>query len=610
MGTEVHIPGSAADLSRVQAVATRPPDAAVTDGTSSGRLIRLWHRSLGWHALALTLLLLTSLLLTVPDQLGHADEGAALSQTQLLLDGDGWSMTHPLPDADPAGRAFPIGGSARQSGTDEYVPFPKHPVYPVLLLPFVGLFGVAGGAVLSIIGTVLAALSAALLARRLDPDLARPAFWFLGVATPLWFDSFITIAHPLGAAAVGFSALLLLAPRSRVPHVLGGALLLTFGVMLRNETTLLAVAFAVALGASSFVRRDRRQLAVAAAAFGAAMLGFLFDAQLASMVLGGDPVEPFTIRSTGSLVGDRFGAFMYTVLAPSDGTAIGLVLSALGTVLVVAAAIIVRRRPHDGSGILVFLGSALAVEIVRWFVESDAHVPGLVFAAPVLVGGLLLLDRATIAQREVSLLLGTSALFFGAVVATQYANGGGGGWGGRYFAIALPLVVPVAAMAMKRAGESIAVSVRRPAVALVAGVAIVLSISSSTSLLVDHRITDRLESTVAASTAGLDAGDGDARPVVVSTALGVGRIAFREVLGQRWLEVPADDEDVVPYVERLHALGVQRFVLVTREPGRIVADVASLYEVTGRSDIVIEDAIGSRVESASKVLVLEAVNLS
>jgi hypothetical protein len=597
------------DVPVMQSVATRPsPDPAVETPTR-GLIERLWQLPLLWHSLVLGLLLLGAMAVTLPNQLGNADEGAALSQTELLLEGEGWSVAHPLPGADPEGIAFPIHNSALRVGTDEHVPFSKHPVYPVVLMPFVAAFGVAGSHVASVLGTVAAALAAALIARRLDEGIARPAFWFLGVATPLWFDSFVTIAHTIGAAFVGFAVLLFLRPNVTARIALAGAGLIVLAVLFRTEAILLGIALALVLGARSLTERDRRGVGVAASVLAASAFGHLLDGRLASWVLDGPSVEPSAIPETASFIDGRIGAFMYTVFAGSDRSVAGLLLSTLGVAFVVAAAVVVRRHPEDRNGIFFFLGAAVAVESIRWFVEPNAHIAGLVPAAPLLVGGLVLLDRATLLRRDVTILVATFTAFFVAVVATQYANGGGGGWGGRYFAIGLPLIVPVAVVAVQRAGRTLAPSVRRPAVVMCVAIAAILAWSSSVVLLIDHRLTRSFEETVLSVTDGLDSGDGDDRPVVVSTRPALGRLAYRVVLDQRWIGLRSVDEDVVPYLERLHGNGVRRLVVVTAEPDETVAAVSSIYELVSSHPVTSTDPLGRTVAWSAEVLVLEAVNL-
>jgi hypothetical protein len=155
----------------------------------------------------------------------------------------------------------------------------------------------------------------------------------------------------------------------------------------------------------------------------------------------------------------------------------------------------------------------------------------------------------------------------------------------------------------------LAPSVRRPAMVLCVAVAAILAWSSSVVLLIDHRLTRSFEDAVLSVTDGLDAGDGDDRPVVVSTRPALGRLAYRVVLDQRWIGLRSVDEDVVPYLERLHANGVQRLVVVTAEPDETSAAVSSIYELESSHPVTSTDPLGRTVSWSAEVLVLEAVNL-
>ena len=85
------------------------------------------------HALALALVLVVVHLLAGPGQLTQADEGAALAQARVLADDGTWVIAHPIPAADRAGTAFPIERSERIGDSFGYVPYAKHPAYPLLL---------------------------------------------------------------------------------------------------------------------------------------------------------------------------------------------------------------------------------------------------------------------------------------------------------------------------------------------------------------------------------------------------------------------------------------------------------------------------------------------
>ena len=77
----------------------------------------------------------------------------------------------------------------------------------------------------------------------------------------------------------------------------------------------------------------------------------------------------------------------------------------------------------------------------------------------------------------------TSGLFALGVIATEYPSGGTGEWGGRYFALALPVIVPVVLLALLRQSEVLERSVRRGAVVALA----VCSVASTTMALCSIR---------------------------------------------------------------------------------------------------------------------------
>ncbi|MEY2459058.1 MAG: hypothetical protein QOG30_888, partial [Acidimicrobiaceae bacterium] len=118
------------------------------------------------HAAALALLLLVLLPIIGTTSQFSADEGAAIAQAVHLERGDGWTTGHPFAAADPDGIAFPLELSVRSG--DRYAAFAKHPVYPVMLAAADRVGGRAAMVLLSIAGTIAAAVLTALLARRFD----------------------------------------------------------------------------------------------------------------------------------------------------------------------------------------------------------------------------------------------------------------------------------------------------------------------------------------------------------------------------------------------------------------------------------------------------------
>src|SRR4051812_11562850 len=113
-----------------------------------GLLQRALSAPLAVHAAALGLLLLLLVPIVGTTSQFSADEGAAIAQAVRLEHGDGWTMPNSFPAADPDGAAFPIASSDRSG--DEYAPFAKHPVYPVMLAAADRLGGRAAMMLLSI----------------------------------------------------------------------------------------------------------------------------------------------------------------------------------------------------------------------------------------------------------------------------------------------------------------------------------------------------------------------------------------------------------------------------------------------------------------------------
>nr|MDQ3642370.1 hypothetical protein [Actinomycetota bacterium] len=154
-----------------------------------GALRRLWDAPVRMHLLGLALVLLAMVPVVGTNASFSSDEGAGIIQGRSLAAGDGWIVEHPMPQVDPEGAMYPLISSER--GSKGSAPLAKHPVYSLLLAGASRLVGVAGMMLLSVAGTVAAAGLAAALAARLDPVLPRATVWVVGLASPLFFDSFL-----------------------------------------------------------------------------------------------------------------------------------------------------------------------------------------------------------------------------------------------------------------------------------------------------------------------------------------------------------------------------------------------------------------------------------
>ena len=559
---------------------------------------RVWRLRLGVHVAALAVALVALVPVVGPNVSFSADEGAAIIQARHLARGDGWVVDHPVPEADPDGANYPLELSAR--GPDGTVPFAKHPLYALLLAGASRLGGVTAMVLLSVAGAVAAATVAAALAGRMGRGLARPALWAVGVGSPLLFDGYLVIAHTLGAALTAgavLCAVRALEDRRRWPPpraVAGVFACVATAVLLRTEATLFGVALALTVVVTAVVRRHPAALTTAAAAAVATAGATLVEGRWVRHLVGGPPTTTGSFGVTATGLSARLHGLRVTWLMPSytGSRAHDLaLLAALG--LLVAAAVAARRRPTDRTGVTFLAGAAALAAVGALATGPEQLVPGLLVALPLLPAGVLLLRRAELRSPAAALGAGTFALFGVGVLATQYPQGGSGEWGGRYFALGLPLVVPVALAGLAAHKERVdRVAARAGAAALVVCTAAV-SVMAVTSLRASHRFTADLMGRI--ERGGEQVGD---RPVLVTTVPAIPRLAWRTFDRQRWLL--AGDGDLSAVVGRLRAAGVTRFGVVTN---RLPRDQARL------------DAAGARIVGRDgppgggdwQVLVVEAV---
>ncbi len=525
---------------------------------------RLWRLPLRAHVAALAAVLVALVPVIGTGASFSADEGAAIIQARSLSRGDGWIVEHPLAEVDPAGRQYPLELSAR--GPDGVAPFAKHPLYALVLAALDRLGGVGAMVALSLAGTVAAAAVAGLLARRLDPVLAVPAVWVTGIASPLAFDGYVVIAHTLGAAAAGGAALaaLVALERRRWPPAAGAAGLVALAVLLRTEATLYALALAGVLAMVGLARRRQAgaalmPLVTAAAVGAAAVVARLGEAAWARAIVGG-PVGGTgggPDVAVGFLAG-KVRAFFLTWIRPSYGdqafgVEIALVMMAASLAL---AAFVARRYPGDGEAFR-SLSLVAAVSAVTALAAGPANlVPGLLVAFPVGLAGLLVLGRSALATTDARVLAGVAGAFTLAVLATQYPSGGSGEWGGRYFALVLPLAVPVLLLALERRAGDLAPACAPIAVGALALCTLCLTIMAVLSIRETHGFTADL----IAAVDQVAAESGHDEPVIVTAEPALPRLAWGTFERQRWLLVQEDE--VAETVSRLEAAGLGPVVVV------------------------------------------------
>ncbi|HEX2023717.1 MAG TPA: hypothetical protein VHF00_03375 [Acidimicrobiales bacterium] len=537
---------------------------------------RAWRLPLAVHVAALAVALVALVPFVGPGVSFSADEGAAIVQARHLARGDGWIVDHPVPEADPDGGNYPLELSAR--GPDgRTAPFAKHPLYAVLLGAASRLGGVTAMVLLSVAGTVAAAALAAALAGRMGRGVARPALWAVGVGSPLLFDGYLVIAHTLGAALAAGAVLCAVRAfddrRRWLSSAAGVLACAAVAVLLRTEATLFALALAATVAVAAVVRRQLQALAVAAAALIATAGASLVEDRWVRHIMGGPSTTTGSFNAIATGLAARLKGFRLTWLMPSYTGSRAHDLALLAMIgLLAAAAIIARRRPDDGPRITLLAGTAAAASIAALVTGPDTLVPGLVLTLP-LAAGVLLVRRHQLGSPATLITAGTFALFALGVLATQYPQGGSGEWGGRYFALGLPLLVPLALAALASHRRQVDGATARTAAAALVVCTAAVSVMAVASLRSSHRFTSELMARI--ERGGEQVGE---RPVLVTTAPAVPRLAWQTFDRQRWLLADEDDEDdLVDLVGRLRRAGVGRFGLVTNQLPRDQA----LVEQTG-----------------------------
>ena len=554
------------------------PLAVPTGPTApTGRLARLWARPLVAHVAMLALVLGLGLFLIGPRVGYSSDEGAALSQARLLVRDHTWLYRYPLAGIDPQDQARPFIRGDR--GTKGVAPYAKHPLYPAVLAGADWVAGPAGWWVLTLIGTVGAAAMAALLARRLDPRLTRATLWVVGVGSPLLFDAYFVLAHSLAAFAAGAGALALLVGIDpdrpwlrRIAWWAAAGVFLAWSAMLRTEALFLGPALAAAVVGLALFRRIDRVVAVgaAAAAFGGAVGAWLIDRVTSRLIIGA-PLPGVTDAAPASWMAGRWQALDTTWFRASySGQRVGDLAVFLAALLLVAAAVAVRLRPSRRDVAAVLAAGAAIALVIRLALGSPGVIAGLALAFPLGWVGLWSLRRATWAGVASPLLTAASGLVVVAVLLTEYPRGGGIEWGGRYFAVVLPLAAPVlvaaaAAAVRHRPPDRLA----RWAPGLAVALCVLPALLAIQALRSAHDATARTLDAMSAAAATAGQAPGRDRTVVVSRNRLLPQIAYTDFGRYDWV-VP---DDLAPYGDRLVAAGIDRVVLVSPDPA---ADLATL----------------------------------
>jgi hypothetical protein len=445
----------------------------------------LWRAPLPIHLLLLLIALAAmAALLSAPDSFA-TDEGSYEIQLRALDRGD-WVWPSGTEDLDPDDSHYPVAYA--EQGDDGWVPLAKHPLWPLVGLAasrVVGLehaFAVLGGAAVLVAATMAWFVGADHGRRQ-----ARLAFWLAGLA-PMAVTAGFGWAHAAAAAVAGIALLGLVrlcGPPGRREMLTGAALLavgLILGILLRSEGILFAAAAAVALvvGSRTAGRRWRWALPAGLAVLALTAAVVLVEAWWVDQILR-SPNGALSARTGGGVVPSSFLDGRYegatrSLLDPRGG-ALSLVLLATIVATAAVAVLAARGRREAARAWPGVLALAVALVALRLLSQPTEPIPGLVLAWPVLLVGVAAIgDR----WRQLTAELTLAVVFGGAIVATQYPDGGAVQWGGRFFA---PLTVPLAVVAAVGLARLLAATERlAPERAVAAKVIVVAAIALPTLL--------------------------------------------------------------------------------------------------------------------------------
>ena len=466
------------------------------------------------------------------------DDGAYGGQVFALQQGR-WDLDRPVPVVDQANE----GWFNAAIDPDGPLPYTSNPSYALLLTGGANLWAMATGTTpgegtagdngpalqaIPVLGAVAAAIAGWVVTAHLDRRAARLGFWLVALgpvvvnATSLW-------AHTLSTALAGVAVLCVVrivgAPDdrtarptgwNRVPVApgIGLAAALAAGAAIRTEAVLWIASLAVAT-----VAVDRRSSTMIVLAPATALgMGAWAANRLWGLSLRADRLPIVTsaneLNGSPGWAASRLPAaweLLVTTIRPGPGPV--LLLVAL-MVITLGALDLRSRHAEEEPGavgaaepsapgrsaslgrpaILLLLGVGIYLVVIA--VSRSSLLAGTLTAWPAV---LVLLVAGRYGCWPVSssptssgagppgsrmvavLLLGSSALFAAAVVATQYAEGGGLQWGGRYLSMAY---VPIAAAAAV-VGREVFHRTKLPVAALVIAPA-VLGVAGSIQLHRGH----------------------------------------------------------------------------------------------------------------------------
>lgn len=521
-------------------------------------LRRAWAAPLWAHAAVLAILLLALLPVMLPQSAFTEDEGAYALQVRSLENGS-WAYQYKAAPFDPDGRWFPVKGSSENDG--RFYTYIQHPAYPLLMRAAAAMVGTTLGLhLIAMLGAVGAAAAAWLLAGEIEHVLRRPAFWVVA-GSPVLVNGMLPWAHAPSAALAGFAvvAAAQISRRGLTPgNTLGVVAALVGGVLLRSEGVVFAGALATAVAAMRFRRGGFWSALVSFGVLaGAGAVAVVAERAWVRSIAGGAfdnlGARESTADATAYLRGRLDGAFHSLFQAHDEVSAASLpVLAVLGLVAGLGYVALRRWRPTSRRDVVLMVAGAVLLYGLRLATHPTEAVTGLFSAWPLAALGLLLVSWRQ-RQPTVDLCLLVLGTFGAGVLATQYQEGGGLEWGGRFFSPATVPLAVVATAAIAHRLRSAPVGARRSTTVAVAGLAVASALFSIATVGAARAAQDRLIAVALRHPA----------TVTVTTVAVYPRLAWRTHDRLSWMLT--DDEGLPELLRTLRAEGVVDVALVTGE---------------------------------------------
>lgn len=482
-----------------------------------------------------------------------SDDGAYVLAARAINEGD-WSVPHVVSGEDPDGALYPFRNAVV---TDQgFFPYARRPIWVIALAGADALGGVMGLHLLVLLAAGAGIAGTGLLGRVAGSAPSGALASLVMLLSPLTYHALQLWGH---AAVVALLSLVYAGAAAAIARPSANAL----PALALAVTTAAALAVAVHASALPFVAGVVVVLAVhgvrvrrAAPLVMSAMIGsvaavvHIGSGRIGAAITGG--TSEISGRSDSSLAASsRVEGLLDTFVTHPRADRLTTIIALVAVGLTAGSVVVARRK---GRTIIVLLGTAAGCWIVRSSIDADAMATGLLAAWPVaLLAGVRPWRQWSSAERH----LAVAVLIGAAIVAlTQYDQGGGLNWGGRFLSGAIPV------LAVLVAGGLTHISREAQDGRVIVVVALVLAVvTTGASLRADATIRTRHDRVASLAV------DGQQTPVVLTGSEELPRGAWRTVDRIDWLLVAPDRlGGIAETISILRAADITEFTVFRLDP--------------------------------------------